>query len=299
MKLKDALAIDFNLILKYYETENHSAKETASHFNMTVDNLMYVLKQHSYHKPKNLHVNNIKKSKKDKYGDENYNNRDKSKITCLEKYGVDNVFKDKEKIKNSYLEKYNTDHPMHVVSVKEKVRANRDYKLEAQKRKETIENKYNCTLSEFNRKKAETGWGNKQEHLEKIYQTKKENNSFNASKPEDKYYDYLVHKYGEKNVFRQYSDDRYPFLCDFYIKSLDLFIELNFSWTHGYHPFDINNQEDLKLLDLWKKKAETSDFYKNAIETWTVRDVEKHKIAKDNNLRYVCYYNEEDLYENK
>ena len=30
--------------------------------------------------------------------------------------------------------------------------------------------------------------------------------------------------------------DRYPFACDFYISSLDLFIECNYHWTHGGKP---------------------------------------------------------------
>ena len=50
-----------------------------------------------------------KLTKKEKYGDENYNNRDKSKETCLEKYGVENVQQDndiKEKTNNTNIEKY-------------------------------------------------------------------------------------------------------------------------------------------------------------------------------------------------
>jgi len=35
----------------------------------------------------------IKKTKLEKYGDENYTNRIKAKNTCIEKYGVDNVSK--------------------------------------------------------------------------------------------------------------------------------------------------------------------------------------------------------------
>ncbi|MCK9445498.1 hypothetical protein M0Q50_01225 [bacterium] len=50
-----------------------------------------------------------KLTKKNKYGDENYNNREKSKETCLEKYGVENVQQDyniKEKTNNTNIEKY-------------------------------------------------------------------------------------------------------------------------------------------------------------------------------------------------
>ena len=37
-----------------------------------------------------------KETKKEKYGDSNYNNLEKYKNTCLEKYGVDNIFKKEE-----------------------------------------------------------------------------------------------------------------------------------------------------------------------------------------------------------
>ena len=83
----------------------------------------------------------------------------------------------------------------------------------------------------------------------------------------------------------------------FYIPAEDLFIELNFSWTHGEHPFDPANLEDLTKLQCWQEKAKTSQYYKNAITTWTVRDYAKITTAKANNLNYKLYYKEEDLYE--
>ena len=105
---------------------------------------------------------------------------------------------------------------------------------------------------------------------------------------------------GLKNVFlesdfhREYNDDaRYPFKCDFYIKSLDLFIELNAHWTHGKHWFDENNEDDIKQLESWQQK--NIEFYQNAIETWTIRDVNKRKIAADNNLNYVVLWNQKDI----
>ncbi len=51
----------------------------------------------------------VKQTKLEKYGDENYNNREKSKETCLEKYGVDTPSKSvdiQQKIQNTNLEKY-------------------------------------------------------------------------------------------------------------------------------------------------------------------------------------------------
>lgn len=134
------------------------------------------------------------------------------------------------------------------------------------------------------------------EILEKAYITRKLKNSFNSSKPEDLYYIKLIKKFGEDNIYRNYDKDpRYPFACDFYIKPLDLFIELNLHWSHGGHLFNEQNEEDINKLNIWKEKAKTSAFYKKSIETWTIRDPLKMQTAIANKLNYKVYYLEEEL----
>lgn len=124
----------------------------------------------------------------------------------------------------------------------------------------------------------------------KINDVMRVNNSFNRSIPEDRYYEELVKKYGEDDVVRWYSDERYPFVCDFYIPSEDLFIELNKHWTHGGHPFDELNVDDISKLEIWEELAKSSKYYKNAIYVWTELDVKKSKTAKDKNLNYKVIY---------
>lgn len=138
-------------------------------------------------------------------------------------------------------------------------------------------------------------YGSLENYYKELHQkgneTKKRNNSFNSSKPEINFYNILCESYGKENVLRNYKDkERYPFYCDFYIKSLDKFIELNLHWTHGSLPYNKDDLECQKQLEIWQEKAKTSQFYQNAIETWTVRDVEKQKIAKENNLNYEVIY---------
>ena len=70
-------------------------------------------------------VNKIKKTKLEKYGDAAYVNAEKAKQTCLERYGVDNVFKFrniKALIKEVNVEKYGTEFPSQVKEVKEKIK---------------------------------------------------------------------------------------------------------------------------------------------------------------------------------
>lgn len=125
----------------------------------------------------------------------------------------------------------------------------------------------------------------------KAFLTKKAHGTFNTSSEEKELYSKLLKENVNKTVYRQYRDlKRYPFYCDFYIVENDLFIELNAHWTHGGHPFNKDNPEDIKKLNEWKEKSKTSKFYKTAIEVWTARDVQKQKVAKENHLNYKVIY---------
>ena len=126
--------------------------------------------------------------------------------------------------------------------------------------------------------------------LTKEYITKKLNNSFNTSKPEEELYKKLLEENKHKTIYRNYKDERYPFYCDFYIVEDDLFIELNAHWTHGGKPYDPNDISCQQQLKEWQEKAKTSQYVANAIQTWTVRDVEKQRIAKEHNLNYKVIY---------
>ena len=125
---------------------------------------------------------------------------------------------------------------------------------------------------------------------ENIYKTKKKNNSFNTSKPEEDYYQHLLSTYPEEDIQRQYSDERYPYRCDFHIISEDLFIEINYSWCHGKHPFNPENSEDLRIKDFLLEKSKTSYYYEWALKVWTIKDPEKLKTLRENNLNFKVIY---------
>lgn len=122
---------------------------------------------------------------------------------------------------------------------------------------------------------------------EKQLESKRRHHTFNTSIPEDETYKLLTEKY--VNVQYQYKSKDYPFNCDFYIPSLDLYIECNYHWTHGSHPYDENDEDDINLLNAWKNKK--TKFYDNAACTWSIRDVNKRNIAKQNNLNYIEFWN--------
>ena len=122
--------------------------------------------------------------------------------------------------------------------------------------------------------------------LQKNFDSKKKHNSYKQSKPEELLYKYLCNRYGTDDILRQYKSDLYPYNCDFYIKSLDLYIELQGYWSHGYHPFNPNDKNDIERLNKLISRKDKSG-YIHAIDVWTVRDVNKREIAKQNNLNYL------------
>lgn len=221
--------------------------------------------------------NKSKLTKINIYNNENYVNINKAKQTCLERYGVDNVFKSnkiKQKIKETCLSKYGDE----------------NYR-NTDKHKQTCLSKYGVnSFTQTKEFKEKVNW---KIANDKQISSKIKNNTLNSSKPELFAYELLIKKFGCDNVIKQYKSKLYPFHCDFYIKHLDLYIECNFHWTHGGHPFDEYNKEDIIKLNKWKEKK--TKFYNKAIDVWTHLDIKKRNIAKENNLNYIECWNIEDI----
>jgi len=124
---------------------------------------------------------------------------------------------------------------------------------------------------------------------EKIYKTKKINGSFNISEPEWIRFFGLCESYGFQNVIPQYRTDEYPFISDFYIKHLDLYIECHYYWTHGDEPFNKDNPYHQYQVHKWKNS--NLEFNHNAIKNWTISDPRKLQTVIDNKLNMVFEYN--------
>ena len=174
------------------------------------------------------------------------------KDTCLEKYGVTNCFASEEikaKIKDTCLEKYGVENPHQAKCVIEKTRNTclekyglpngggtqtailqiKKTKLErygdpnyvnVEKMKETCLEKY-----------GSTSWLNSLDRLnniklynEKIRKTKKKNHTYTSSKQESFIYNILNKKFNSI-ICQHYDEKLYPYNCDFYIPSEDIWIE--------------------------------------------------------------------------
>lgn len=262
----------------------------------------------------------------EKYGNpccfSNNSIRQKIKTTILKKYGVDNVFKSediKQQIKEKNLEKYGCEHFCNSKFY------NKDQAM--LKRDKTNLEKYGTknpiTLEEFENKRQQTCLKRYGVHnpiqtkqvqqkrklhindiINKTYETKKKNKSFGKSATEDYIYVCLCEMFGENNVERQYVSAVYPFPCDFYVRTENLYIEYQGWWSHGRMPFDSNNKTHIKTLNTWKERSQDltktkkrNSLYKEAIKTWTIKDPLKRKIAKENNLNWIEFFNKKQFEE--
>lgn len=199
-------------------------------------------------------------TKLNKYGSKTYNNIEKQKQTCLEKYGANSIFKIqffKDKIKETFNKKYGVDNPAQL--------------------EKTIKNSHS------------------EQAIQKCFETQKKNKSINSSKDELKSYQLLKEKFPD--TIYQYKDKRYPYFCDFYIPSLDLFIECQYAMFHNGRPY-LGTNEDKLEIEIIKQKSnkrkqitkKSKTRYDSLIEIWSIHDVKKRNTAKENNLNYLEFF---------
>ena len=291
-------------VYTYYIVYNHSKIETIEHFQISNDCLSNAFKKWGIRKSKKqAHLLN-EKTQQERYGDPHYNNHEKYKQTMLEKYGIDNIFKDTDYIAECRRKKIGVAYPAQDKTIQNKIqntcrqRYGEHYEIITEKRKKTCRKQYGVDfvmqVPEFARKCAVSG-----NFGRKAFETKKRNGTTNTSKPEENFYSWLLTVFDRSDIKRNYKCSLYPWHCDFYISSINTFIELNLFWTHGDEPY-IGTDEQIELVKKFEEKVkEGKPQYKTAIEVWTKVDVAKRNTAVMNNLRYFCVYNSEQINELK
>jgi len=122
---------------------------------------------------------------------------------------------------------------------------------------------------------------NQQEISQKKHETRKKNNSFKKSGPEDKCYEKLCEEFGKENICRQVlMNDRWP--IDFYIPSIDLCIQFDGLYWHGL---------DRSLEEIKKFSTETDKVIYRKMMT----DVEQNAWFKDQGKSFVRIREDEDI----
>lgn len=220
--------------------------------------------------------------------------RKKSVRTNLEKRGVQNVMQDasvREKQQASVEAHFGVKNPMYDVNIKSRQRA---------KQIATMLERYGVDsgfASPILREKAAKtcvvrfGFNNAMSLkaiADKMTASKVSHGTSNTSVPEENLYKWLCDVFGADDVVRQYASHEYNHACDFYIKSRDLYIELNATWTHGGCWFD--DREDDVLLTAWQSRAADSEYYAAALRTWSELDVIKRRDAAKVRLNYIVFW---------
>lgn len=211
--------------------------------------------------------------------------RAKRTETMLARYGVEQPNQNeavKQRMRETYVrthrERYGVDNPTQRPEVAKRV---------SQSRQQTMLARYGAPNSV--QVKA---------IRDKIFEARKANGTLNSSKPEDMLYQLLVDRFGADDVFRNhFVDSRYPWHVDFYIKSLDLFIELNGDRCHNTHWFDADSVSDRQTRDAWIENAERTEAetgkssrYRKYVATWTETDVAKREAARTHDLNYLVFW---------
>lgn len=153
------------------------------------------------------------------------------------KYGVD-FYTNRDKAEKTFYERYNAKSYMSTIEFREKTKLyySENFGVETNMQLEDVK--------------------------QKALNTKIKRHTFNTSKIEEDINNYLI--YNNISFQRQYkSDNRYPFACDFYLNDFDLFIEINAFKSHNTHPFNPNDENDIKILNDWK--SHNTEFYNNCV----------------------------------
>lgn len=309
---------------------HHTNKETGEYFG--IKNIKNYFKSIGYKRPKRFSRNVINQKHREIYKDSDRVKEinQKRRETMLDKYGVSHQMyldKTKEKMKETSMKRFGVENPMQAIEVQEKAqKTNLDkygvpYTFQAEEVKdkikstnlerfgvenpvhsEEVRNKISATNlekygAEFPFQSDIVQQKIRDQYLtgipqQKCHDTKTKNGTHNSSSLEDQVYLMLKDRFNE--VKRQYRSEEYPFNCDFYISDISLYIECDFHWTHMGELFTGSPEQLVKLEEL-ESRIERSQYYKSAIITWTEKDVQKAKVAIDNNARLLIFYNIQEV----
>ena len=309
INLKDSIEINIEDLKRFSRVLvkikcDQCGKESTMKYNKYMDNFdrcgFYTCKKCSYTKKKisnNINfgvdnpmmlsefINKGKQTKKEKYGDENYNNNEKHIKTNLEKFGVKHHLQNKnilDKQKKTNLIKFGVEHACQNIDVKQKIK----YKLNKTKFNQSVElykSKYNLIIKDKKDSKFIIKCdkcNNDYEIIGNVLQLRLIYNNEpcticnplginNISQEENNLYMFIEENYNGtiiKNTKKIIS----PYELDIYLPELNLAFEFNGLYWHNelykdknFHKMksDMCDEKGIQLLhiydDDWLYKSET------------------------------------------
>lgn len=204
--------------------------------------------------------------------------------TMVDKYGVENPFYDQDR--------FISDDVRERAYLKHKQTMLERYGVENVTQNKMLKERMLKSLKKTNLEKYGV------EFLMQDFNIKRKALTSKSSIPEIEMGQLLMDVFGNDDVYHNIVvDSRYPFHVDYYVKSRDLFIELNGHVAHNNHWFDSTSEEDLMIVSEWNQKIqdfEKSHNYNSAyryyLKIWTDRDLLKRDMARKNNLNYLVFW---------
>lgn len=167
--------------------------------------------------------------------------------------------------------------------------------LNIEKRKQTCLQKYGCanamSVPEIQKKRNKT--------------LIKQNVKYGTSNTEKEAFKKLKEIYPD--ILFHYTSKDYPWNCDFYVASEDLYIEYHGFYYHNGKPFE-GTHEDIYKVEKLKEKSEllhkkwnvdiNIKIYPDTIlYVWTDLDVRKRNHCKEHNINYLEFYSLKEVEE--
>lgn len=188
------------------------------------------------------------------------------------------------------------------------VEYNSQRKEQIEKRKETLIGKYGTTnlhdVPEFEEKCRETilkktgydSYFKIPEVRELAYKQLLDDSKSGKSKKEDEIYSFLS-ELGYNDTIRHYISNSYPYPCDFYIPSLDMYIEYHGSQYHNKRAY-LGTSDDIKeanaLLEKdklrCKETGKKKSPYFSIFNTWVNIDCKRRNLVNEKKLKYLELY---------
>lgn len=141
----------------------------------------------------------------------------------------------KQKIRNTCEEKYGKKCVFQLKGVREKAVRSTTSEAARRKRKETCLSRYGVEVaSSSDEVKLKISIANSRPGVcSQRHETMKKNGSYGKSKTEDEFYSVLCNAFGSDNVDRQVTlpETRWP--IDFYVKTIDSYVQLDGVYWHG------------------------------------------------------------------
>lgn len=294
-------------LIYLYHTINMTLNDISLLYSVKKSNISRWIKKYNIQKTSAERSKNIIKSNMLKYGVHSASQLDnyKNKMiqTNMEKYGSKYIFQTeifKQKTKQTKLIKYGDENYSNHKQASETFKKNYQRLNVKEKTIKTNLKKYGKEWYSQTNQHKQYICDNIKEINYKQYQSKKQNRTlgFTISNEENECLKLLKSKYPD--IISQFRDEnRYPFNCDFYIPSEDLFIEYQgYLGGHYLYPYR-DNDEDKKILEEMKQKSllngKKNNIYERIVKIWGNKDCIKRKYAYDNSLNYIEFYNIDDV----